>query len=81
MVRAAPVTKKRKKSLPAVQLYRLARSITGAAHTVIPIQRQHAHKIETSSYSIVQCTRDRYGRKMRFASESAEEEETRLSRR
>ena len=43
--------------------------ITGAAHTVIPIQRQHAQHpaLET--------------RKMRLASESAEEEETRLSRR
>ena len=61
---------------------RLARSrspITGAAHTVIPIQRQHAHKIATSVYS--QCTRNRYRRKMRLASESAEEEEIRLSRR
>ena len=48
---------------------RLARSrspITGAAHTVIPIQRQHAHKIATSVY---QCTRDRYRSKMRLASE------------
>ena len=59
----------------------------GAAHTVIPIQRQHAHKIATSVYSTVesvqssQCTRNRYRRKMRHVSESAEEEETRLSRR
>ena len=52
--------------------------ITGAAHTVIPIQRQHAHKIATS---LLQCTRDRYRRKMSLASESAGEEETRLSRR
>ena len=52
--------------------------ITGAAHTVIPIQRQHAHKIATS---LLQCTRDRYRRKMSLASENAEEEETRLSRR
>ena len=61
---------------------RLARSrspITGAAHTVIPIQRQHAHKI--AYYTFIQCTRDRYRRKMRLASESAEEEETQLSRR
>ena len=49
--------------------------ITGAAHTVIPIQRQHAHKIATS---LLQC---RYRRKMSLASENAEEEETRLSRR
>ena len=56
--------------------------ITGAAHTVIPIQRQHAHKIAISVYTCyIQCTRDRYRRKMRLASESAEEEETRLSRR
>ena len=45
----------------------------------IPIQRQHAHKIATSVYDI--CIRDRYSRKLRLASESAEEEETRLSRR
>ena len=38
-------------------------------HTVIPIQRLHAHKIETGD------------RKMRLASKSVEEEETRLSRR
>ena len=25
--------------------------ITGAAHTVIPIQRQHVHKIATSVYA------------------------------
>ena len=25
--------------------------LTGAAHTVIPIQRQHAHKIATSVYA------------------------------
>ena len=55
--------------------------ISGAAHTVIPIQRQHAHKIAISDLTIIQCTRDRYRRKMRLASESAEEEETRLSRR
>ena len=124
---------------------RLARSrspITGAAHTVIPIQRQHAHKIAISVYTCYihlysadiegrcvslqkaqrkrrhdypdaevarrdraaqssqptknyrgsetaiklqhldyTCTRDRYRRKMSLASESAEEEETRLSRR
>ena len=115
---------------------RLARSrspITGAAHTVIPIQRQHAHKIAISGADIegrcvslqkaqrkrrhdypdaevarrdraaqssqptknyrgsetaiklqhldYTCTRDRYRRKMSLASESAEEEETRLSRR
>ena len=69
---------------------RLARSrspITGAAHTVIPIQRQHAHKIAISVYIYIHvhltiyCTRDRYRRKMRLASESAEEEETRLCRR
>ena len=28
--------------------------ITGAAHTVIPIQRQHAHKIATSVYSALE---------------------------
>ena len=33
------------------------------------------------SDSVTQCTRNRYRRKMRLASESAEEEETRLSRR
>ena len=116
--------------------------ITGAAHTVIPIQRQHAHKIAISVYTCYihlysadiegrcvslqkaqrkrrhdypdaevarrdraaqssqptknyrgsetaiklqhldyTCTRDRYRRKMSLASESAEEEETRLSRR
>ena len=58
---------------------RLNMYITGAAHTVIPIQRQHAHKIAISDY--IQCTRDRFRRKMRLASESAVEEETRLSRR
>ena len=63
---------------------RLARSliiITGAAHTVIPIQRQHAHKMATSLLHFIQCTRDRYRRKMSLASENAEEEETRSSRR
>ena len=29
--------------------------ITGAAHTVIPIQRQHTHKIATSVYSAGRC--------------------------
>ena len=50
---------------------RLARSITGAAHTVIPIERHHAHKIATSIHltTFIQCTRDRYRRKMRLASE------------
>ena len=72
----------RYKSLPAVYTTRLARPITGAAHTVIPIQRQHAHKIAISVHlTIYQCTRDRYRRKMRLASENAVEEETRLSRR
>ena len=37
------------KSLPALRLGWASRSpITGAAHTVIPIQRQHAHKIAIS---------------------------------
>ena len=43
--------------------------------TVIPIQR---HKIATSVYAGLQSG---YRRKMRLTSESAEEEETRLSRR
>ena len=48
------------------------------AHTVIPIQRQHAHKIETGAdYTFI----PNYRRKMRLASESVVEEETRLSRR
>ena len=58
-----------------VYIYRYITGAAAAAHTVIP---QHAHKIATSW---LQCTRDRYRRKMSLASESAEEEETRLSRR
>ena len=63
------------KSPPAVRLGWLAPA-RALAHGVIPIQRQHAHNILT-----MQCTRDRYRRKMSLASESAEEEETQLSRR
>ena len=58
--------------------------IKGAAHTVIPIQRQHTHKIATSVDQLttfILCTRDRYRRKIHLTSESAKEEETRLSRR
>ena len=47
----------------------------------------HTNSTATRTYirihliTFIQCTRDRYRRKMRLASESAEEEETRLSRR
>ena len=50
--------------LAAIFLYiYIYRYITGAAHTVIPIQRQHAHKIATSESETVSL-------------QKAEEEET-----
>ena len=58
------------KSLPAVRLA----PITGAAHTVIPIQRQHAHTIATSALETVSLQKARRKRRHDYPDAKVETE-------